>query len=86
MNTPQAQIKLNLPLPLKDRAQSQASKFGVPLATYLKHLIMKDTEDMDYPVFPASARTERLARQAMKEYKEGRTIRVDNVDKFFKEL
>lgn len=86
MNTPQAQIKLNLPLPLKDRAESQASKFGVPLATYLKHLIMKDTEDIDYPVFQASARTERLARQAMKEYKEGRTIRVDNVDKFFKEL
>lgn len=86
MITQQAQIKLNLPLPLKERAESQASKFGVPLATYLKHLIMKDTENMDYPIFQASARTERLACQAMKEFKEGKTIPVDDVDKFFKEL
>ena len=86
MITPQSQIKLNIPLPLKERVESQASKFGVPLATYLKHLIMKDIEDMDYPVFEPSERTVKAYKQALKEYKAGKTIPVEDVDKYFEKL
>ncbi|OGY08684.1 MAG: hypothetical protein A2782_04165 [Candidatus Blackburnbacteria bacterium RIFCSPHIGHO2_01_FULL_43_15b] len=84
MITPQAQIKLNLPLPLKERAESQASKFGVPLATYLKHLIMQDTEDMDYPVFEPSERTIKAYKQALKN--KNKAIFVENIDEYFKNL
>ena len=39
MITHQAQIKLNLPLALKDFLDSKAQRFGMPLAAYIKHLI-----------------------------------------------
>ena len=47
MNTTQAQIKVNIPLMMKDFLESKASKFGMPVAGYIKHLILKDIEDMD---------------------------------------
>lgn len=66
MITQQAQIKLNLPLALKEYLESKANRFGMPLAGYIKHLVLKDVEDMDYPVFEASDRTIRKAKEALK--------------------
>lgn len=84
MTTPQAQIKINLPLPLKEFLESKAGKFGMPIAGYVKHLIVKDVADMDYPVFQASERTEKIYQQAMKD--RDKAIKVDNLDEFFKNL
>jgi len=67
MYTQQAQIKLNLPLPLKEYLESRADKFGMPLAGYIKHLILKDVSDMDYPIYQASERTEEEYKNAVKE-------------------
>ena len=66
MVTQQAQIKLNLPLTLKEFVESKASKIGMPLAGYIKHLILKDVEDMDYPTFELSERSEKAYREAIK--------------------
>lgn len=66
MITQQTQVKLNLPLALKDFLESKASKFGMPLAGYIKHLILKDVADMEYPSFEASDRTIRKAKEAIK--------------------
>ena len=63
MITQQSQIKVNLPLPLKEYLESKAGKFGMPLAGYIKHLILKEVSDMNYPEFEASAKI-------IKEYKE----------------
>lgn len=46
MITQQTQIKLNLPLALKDFLESKASKFGMPLAGYIKHLILQDVAEL----------------------------------------
>ena len=86
MITQQSQIKLNLPLALKDYAQSKAQKYGMPLAGYIKHLILKDVEDMDYPVFEASDRAEKAFEEALKADRERKLIKVDNIDKFFDDL
>lgn len=86
MITQQTQIKINLPVALKEFVQSKAQRFGMPLATYIKHLILKEVEGMEYPIFPASKRTERAYRKALKDQKEGKLIKVDDIDKFFKEL
>lgn len=83
MITQQAQIKINLPVALKEFVESKAQRFGMPLATYIKHLILKEVEEMEYPVFSASKRTERAYRKALKDQKEGKLIKVDNIDKFF---
>lgn len=84
MITQQTQIKINLPVALKDYLESKANKFGMPIAGYIKHLMLKDVEDMDYPVFEASDRTIRKAKEALKN--KDKSILVENIDKFFKKL
>lgn len=84
MITQQAQIKLNLPLALKDYLESKAGKFGMPLAGYLKHLILKDVADMDYPTFEASDRTIKAYKKALKD--KDKAIEVTDVKEFFKNL
>lgn len=87
MLTQQAQIKLNLPLALKDFLESKANKFGMPLAGYIKHLMLKDVENMDYPMFELSVRSERALKRALKEKDKAITItNKEELDKFFKSL
>ncbi len=86
MITPQSQIKVNLPVNLKEFIESKAQKFGMPLAGYIKHLILKDVGDMDYPVFELSARSEKAYKRALKAQKQGKLIDVNDVDEFFKKL
>ena len=80
MNIP-IQLKINLTPQLQDLLESKASKFGVPLTQYVKHVLMKDVENQDYPVFKASAETEQAAKQALDELNQA----VDAKD-FFKQL
>lgn len=87
MVTPQSQIKINLPLALKEFAESKAQKFGMPLAGFIKHLILKDVEDMDYPVFEASDKTIKAYKKALKE--KGKAITINSkeeLEEFFKNL
>ncbi|HRN96613.1 MAG TPA: hypothetical protein PLD54_04155 [Candidatus Levybacteria bacterium] len=86
MNTTQAQIKVNIPLVMKDFLESKASKFGMPVAGYIKHLILKDIEDMEYPLYQASEATEEAYKKAVAEYDAGKALKVKDVDAFFKEL
>jgi hypothetical protein len=66
MNTP-IQLKVNLTPELQELLKSKASKFGVPLTQYVKHVLMKDVEDENYPVYRASEATEKAAQQALDE-------------------
>lgn len=84
MITQQTQIKLNLPLALKEHLESRARKFGMSLAAYLRHLILKEVEEMEYPTFEASERTEKKARKALKE--KDKSILVTDMRGFFKNL
>lgn len=84
MITQQAQIKLNLPLPLKDHLESKATRFGVTLAGYIKHLILKDVENIDYPVYQISERTEKKIKQALKD--KDKAVEVKDVHDYFKKL
>jgi len=86
MNTSQAQIKVNLPVNMKEFLESKASKFGMPVAGYIKHLILKDIEDMDYPTYQASVETEKAYKKALEEKEVGKTLKVKDVDEFFEKL
>lgn len=87
MVTQQAQIKITLPLALKDFVESKASKFGLPIASYVRHLIVKDVEEMDYPVFEASDSTIKAFKKAMKEKDKAVSFRnVAELDKYLKNL
>lgn len=82
MITQQTQIKLNIPLSLKEFLESKASKFGVPLAVYIKHLIINDVADMDYPTFHMSERSEKRLKEAMEQ--KDKAVGVDDVHEYFK--
>ncbi len=84
MITQQTQIKINLPIQLKEFVESKAQKFGLPVAGYIKHLILKDVEDMEYPVFEASDRTIRAYKKAIKN--KDKAIEVTDIHEFFKNL
>ena len=84
MVTLQSQIKVNLPLALKEYLESKAQKFGMPLASYVKHLILKDVENMEYPTYVASERTIKKAKEALEHKSEA--ILVNDVDSFFENL
>lgn len=84
MITQQAQIKVNLPIALKEYLESKANKFGMPLAGYLRHLILNDVADMKYPTFEASDRTIKKAKEALAN--KDKSILVEDIDDFFKNL
>lgn len=84
MITQQTQIKVNLPVALWEFLASKAAKYDLPIAGYVRHLIIKDVGDMEYPIFPASARTIRLAKAALRQ--RHKAIAVDDIPKYFKKL
>ena len=84
MITQQAQIKVNLSLALKDYIESKARKFDMPLASYIKHLILNDVSDLDFPVFQMSDKSEKKLKKALKE--KNKAVKVTNVSEFFKNL
>lgn len=84
MITQQAQIKLNLPLVLKDYLESKARKFDMPLAGYIKHLILNDVSDLDFPTFQMSDRSEKKLKKALKD--RNKAIKVTNISEFFNTL
>lgn len=80
MNTIQPQVKLNLPPPLMDVLVSRSQRFGVPITVYMKHLIMKDAENSDVPIFKATAEVDAAYEEAVKAEKAGKLIKL-NFDK-----
>jgi hypothetical protein len=84
MITQQAQIKINLPLKLKQQIERKANSFDMPLAGYVKHLILSDVKEKKHPEHELSARSEKRAQEALKNIK--KAIRVTNVREYFKNL
>ncbi|KKS47241.1 MAG: hypothetical protein UV09_C0007G0001, partial [Candidatus Gottesmanbacteria bacterium GW2011_GWA2_42_18] len=82
MITQQVQVKLNLPLALKEYLESKAMKFDMPIAGYIKHLILKDVSDLDYPTFRISESSEVKVKKALNEKK--KTNKISDVSAYFK--
>lgn len=77
MITQQAQIKVNLPIQLKGYLEIKAGKFGMPMAGYIKYLILKDITEQEYPVYSVSKKTEKAYKQAQREEKKGKLVSLD---------
>jgi len=84
MNTLQVQLKISLSEQLKDLLESKAAKLGVPITQFVKHLIIKEVEDEEYPTFQMSKRSENKLKEAMKEI--DHAVKVDDVHDYFKKL
>lgn len=82
--TSQIQLKISLSEQLSDLLQSKAARFGVPVTQFVKHLIMKEVEEEDFPTFEASEWLEKKTKKAMKQIDKATDVR--NVHHFFKNL
>ena len=77
LNTQTTQIKVTLPDELYLHLKSKAEKFGLNLASYVRHLVINDVKDVDVPVFRMSEKTEKIALKAIEDYKNGKTHKID---------
>lgn len=68
MNTSsQVQLKISLSEQLNDLLQSKAARFGVPITQFVKHLIIKEVEDEQYPTYQASDQLEKTTQEALEQ-------------------
>jgi predicted DNA-binding protein len=84
MQSQTTQIRVTLPVELQGYLQAKASKFGLTLATYIKHLIIDDVKDVKYPVMKASRDTEQSYERAMRE--RDRAAEITDLDDYFNKL
>ena len=84
--TQSAQVKLTLSPQLRMIAQNKADVFGMPLSSYIKHLILVDVKDSEIPVYRMSEKTEKKGLKALKAHRARKTILVEDIDKFFDSL
>ena len=69
MNTQSSQIQLKISLSeqLNDCLESKAARLGVPVTQFVKHLILREVEHEDYPIFQASEQVEKTTQDALKQ-------------------
>jgi len=85
-NTQATQVKITLPNELYLHLRSKAEKFGLNLASYIRHLVINDVKDVDIPVFKMSEEREKIALKALEDYKSGKTRAIDNIDDYLSDL
>jgi len=81
MSATQIQLKISLSEQLSELLASKAARVGVPVTQLVKHLIIKEVEDLEYPTFQMSQTTEKRTQEAMEHIDEA----VDALD-FFNQL
>ena len=86
INTQTTQIKITLPEELYLHLKSKAEKFGLGLASYMRHLVINDVKDVDIPVFKMSRQREEIALKALEDYRAGKTTSVKNIDSYLADL
>lgn len=84
MQTTQVQLKVSLSEQLSDLLKGRAQRLGVPVTQLVKHIIIKEVENEEYPTFIASEKLEQISEKAMKEI--DKSIEVKDLDEFFKTL
>lgn len=68
IHTSQIQLKISLSGQLNDLLESKAFRLGVPVTQFVKHLILKEIENEEFPTFIASESLERNTKKALEEY------------------
>lgn len=84
IDTGQIQIRVSVSQQLGDLLKSKAERLGVPITQLVKHLIIDEVKNEEYPVFKASDSTEKAAKEAMEHIDEA--VDIENVNDFFNNL
>ncbi|HZJ18566.1 MAG TPA: hypothetical protein VFD45_03040 [Patescibacteria group bacterium] len=84
INSGQIQIRISISQQLGDLLKSKAERLGVPITQLVKHLIIDEVKNEEYPIFKASDATEKAAKEAMNHLDEA--VDINNVNEFFNNL
>jgi predicted DNA-binding protein len=83
------QIRITVPVKLKEFIDALADRYGMGTAAYIKHIVLAEIKRFEnLPVRKPSKSTLRAIKQGEKEYREGKMkkLNLDNIDEFFKNL
>ncbi|MBI2465450.1 hypothetical protein HYV64_04895 [Candidatus Shapirobacteria bacterium] len=83
MNQAITQIKISLPVALKNEVKKRADKWGMTLASYIKYLMVNKVEE-EYPTFEASDRVKKRVADSLSG--KSKSIKIDNIDEYFAKL
>lgn len=83
MNQAITQIKISLPIALKDEVKKKADKWGMTLASYIKYLMVNKVEE-EYPTFEASDRVKKRVADSLSG--KSKSIKVKDLKDFFDKL
>ncbi len=86
LNTITPQVKVTLPEQLYFHLKSKADRFDMTMSSYVRNLILNDVKNQEIPVFKMSKETEEKGLKALEEYQQGKTIKITDVDEFFRNL
>ena len=86
MDLQPTQLKVALPAALHEFLKSKAEKFGVSMAAYVRHLILEDVVNMEFPEHRPSQWAEEQYGLAKKHEKRGKLILADSIDKLLSKL
>lgn len=83
MNTQSSQIQLKISLSekLNNLLESKASRVGIPTTQFVKFLILKEVEDINYPCFEVSEEVEKNTKKALRQ-----VSKAVDASEFFKTL
>ena len=84
MNTGQIQIRISLTDQLYDFLLGKSSRLGVPVTQVVKHMIVKEAEQDEYPTFRASPRVEKAYKEAMAN--RDKAVKINDIDTYFNNL
>lgn len=84
--TQSTQIKVTIPNELYLLTKAKADKIGLTFATYVRHLVINDSWEKNLPTFRMTSKQEKVLEKALEDHKNGKTIRIDNIDDFFTSL
>jgi len=79
--TGQLQIRISVSNQLGGLLNAKAQRLGVPLTQFVKHILLTEVKDEEYPVFPASDRVIQKAKKALKE--RHKAVKITDIHEFF---
>jgi len=77
---------LSLPEPLDIRVKDLAASLGLPVATFIRHLLFEEVRKVSLPSFPMSKQTEEIIEDTDKNYAKGNLEQFSSVKEMFKNL
>lgn len=77
---------LSLPKPLDLKVKQLARSLGLPVATFIRHLVIEEVRKTSIPTFSMTAQTEKIISQTDQAYKKGKLSSYSSLDDFFKDL